>query len=505
MVDLMPILPLSRATIIGSAVGRAEVLIERGRELQRNGRADDAIKLYKRALELDPINAALLNDLGTAYGELNDNASATEFFNNALRIDPDYWDAWINRGIAASIFGYFDDSATCFERAIALQPEKGVGYFRLGGALFRLGRFQESLDAFDRCIVLMPSDPGAACNRGASLQALCRFEEAFAEFDRAIALLDAFPWAWLNKSLLLLLLGDLPAGFNLYERRWNLLPNRVKHSEQPLWLGEPDIAGKTLLLHWEQGFGDTLQFARYATIAAQAGARVILEVQKPMVEVMKTLKGVSLVVPQGEPLPDHDFHAPLGSLPLAFGTTLETIPAEVPYLTSDAARAAAWRERISHIDGYRIGLVWAGMSRDGNPELVATDRRRSMALAALGPLGSIPGCAFFSLQLGPPSEQETPAGLMLHDFTSHLSDFAETAALIANLDLVIAVDTSVVHLAGAMGKPVWMLNRFDTCWRWLLDRDDSPWYPTLRQFRQTRPGDWAGVVERVAKALRERG
>ena len=273
---------------------------------------------------------------------------------------------------------------------------------------------------------------------------------------------------------------------------------------QPLWLGDTNIAGKTLFIYAEQGLGDTIHGCRYVTMAAKAGARVILEVPAQLTELMRSLAGVAQLIGEGDPPPEHDLQCPIMSLPLAFGTTLETIPADVPYLHADPDKGAKWGGQLAALPGRRVGLVWAGGARIGSAEVLSADQRRSVPLAALAPLATIPDCTFVSLQLGPPSEQAAnpPAGMMLFDRTSELKSFADTAALIANLDLVISVDTATAHLAGALGKPIWLLNRFDTDWRWLLDRDDSPWYPTLRQFRQSKPGDWASVVQSVADALR---
>ncbi len=218
---------------------------------------------------------------------------------------------------------------------------------------------------------------------------------------------------------------------------------------------------------------------------------------------MSALPGITQIVACGDSLPPFDLHCPLMSLPRAFGTTLDSIPAATPYLAADRARAAAWRPRLAGLDGLRVGLVWAGGQRLDSPELAATDRRRSVALGTLAPLGEVSGVSFVSLQKDGPAAQAAhpPPGMVLHDFTADLHDFADTAPLVDGLDLVISVDTAVAHLAGALGKPVWLLNRFDTDWRWLRDREDSPWYPTLRQFRQPNPGDWTSVVGRLRDAL----
>jgi hypothetical protein len=288
-------------------------------------------------------------------------------------------------------------------------------------------------------------------------------------------------------------------------RAWLDSPRRPKGDyTRSRWLGETSIAGKTLFLVSDGGLGDALQFCRYATLAAEAGAHVILGVPNALGGLMRTLKGVARVVTDGDAVPEYDLNCAIMSLPLAFGTTVETIPAAVPYLHAEASAIAEWGDRLSGLRGQRIGLVWAGKSRPWDAIQVALDQRRSLRLATLSPLMSVPGCDFVSLQVGEPGEQAAnlPTGMALHDFTKEISTFSDTAALVANLDLVISVDTSTLHLAGAMGKPVWLLNRFDTCWRWMPERDDSPWYPSMRVFRQPRSGDWASVVQSVTVALR---
>jgi hypothetical protein len=277
------------------------------------------------------------------------------------------------------------------------------------------------------------------------------------------------------------------------------LASERRNFPAPLWKGETDL-GKTLLLHGEQGFGDTLQFCRYAAIAKTQGLRIVLEVQPPLRRLMSSLAGCDQVVARGDPLPDFDFHCPLLSLPRVLGTSdLDDIPTSVPYLQAEAKDEALWAGRIASLpDGVlRVGLAWAGAPRRESPVQAAFDRRRSLPLGALAPILALPGARFFSLQKG------VLAGPGLVDFMAEMKDFADTAALIANLDLVISVDTSVVHLAGALGKPVWLLNRFDTDWRWLVEGEETPWYPTMRLFRQRSSGDWAGVIDDVVRALRD--
>jgi len=267
---------------------------------------------------------------------------------------------------------------------------------------------------------------------------------------------------------------------------------------QPQWRGQ-SAEKRTLLIHAEQGLGDSLQFCRYAPLAAARGLKVVLEVQRPLVRLLRSLSGVELVVEAGGELPSFDFHCPMLSLPLALDTTLATVPSAAFYLQADRALIAAWRTRLAARPGLRIGLAWAGRSRIHASELAAVDRRRSIALDHLAPLFDLPGFQFFSLQKDDP---KAPADVPLTDFMDEMEDFADTAALIANLDLVISVDTAIAHLAAALGKPVWLLNRYDSCWRWLRTREDSPWYPSLRMFRQPAAGDWRTVIERVGAELR---
>jgi Glycosyltransferase family 9 (heptosyltransferase) len=305
-----------------------------------------------------------------------------------------------------------------------------------------------------------------------------------------------------------LLIGDLYRGWEKNEWRWET--EQIRHGKrsfpQPLWLGSDEIAGKSVLLHAEQGLGDTIQFCRYAPLVAARGARVILEVQAPLHDLLCTLSRAVQIVSAGDPLPDFDLHCPLLSLPLAFATRLETIPSATPYLSSQEGKTRAWRERLGQHEKPRIGVAWAGNPRKELPGANRIDGQRSIAFDRLAPLFQITTCEFFSLQKGDDAVRQLRDSILrqrVMDYTDDLHDFADTAALIENLDLVISVDTSVAHVAGALGKPFWLLNRYNTCWRWLLDREDSPWYPTARLFRQDATREWDSVVARIATALRD--
>jgi TPR repeat/Glycosyltransferase family 9 (heptosyltransferase)/Tetratricopeptide repeat len=385
--------------------------------------------------------------------------------------------------------------------AVDLEPDFPEGYNNLGTVFGEQARQPEAIACYRRAIDLQPDFPEAHNNLGTALRAQQRMDEAVASYRQAIGLHPDYAEAHSNLGMALLARGDMAAGWEEYEWRWKT-PHTIKARRdfaQPQWRGEP-AEGRTLLIHAEQGLGDTLQFCRYAPLAAAAGLRVILEVPRPLVRLVRGLRGVDRVVVRGEALPAFDLHCPMLSMPLALGTTVETIPGAVPYLHADAAQAAAWQARLGAManPGPRIGLVWAGSSRSHSPTGAALDRRRSIAADRLAPLFEQPGPHFFSLQKdGPPA----PAHFPLTDVMHEMGDFADTAALVANLDLMISVDTSVAHLAAALGKPVWLLDRFDPCWRWLIGRRDSPWYPTLRLYRQPHPGDWDSVLAEVARDL----
>lgn len=436
------------------------------------GRIDRAEALYLQALEAQPDNADALFLLSVLQHKRGNALEAVNLLTKALAIASNHPEACYNLGVALRDLGRPAEAEASYREALRLRPDCPETHNNLGVALSDLGRPAEALACYDRVLAIRPDDVSAHFGRSRPLLLRGEYAEGWREFE----------WRW---------------------RGGTAEKVKVRGFAEPQWRGK-DVTGKTLLLHAEQGFGDTLQFCRYASLVG-ATVRVILEVQSPLVRLCSSLAGVAQVVARGEPLPAFDLHCPLMSLPLAVGTTLDTIPSEVPYLTADPALVAGWRERLTCFHGLRVGLVWAGSLRP-EPELIAIDRRRSITLAMMAPLGEVSGVSFISLQKGEPAAQSANAGLglALHDFTASLQDFADTAALIEALDLVISVDTSVAHLAGALGKPIWLLNRFDTCWRWLLDRDDSPWYPQLRQFRQPSPGDWNSVMRAVRDALQRR-
>ncbi|HEY2177623.1 MAG TPA: tetratricopeptide repeat protein [Caulobacteraceae bacterium] len=463
------------------------------------GRPADAEASYRRALGIDPRLDAAHGNLANALRALRRPDEAEASYREALRLNPKSWDALNNLGVLLGELGRLAEAELCLAEAVRLRPDQPGSRRNLGAVLTRLSRSHEAEPLLRETVAMAPADADAHFNLGAALHDLRRMDEAVASYRQALRLDPDHGEVHGNLAYALLLQGEFEEGWREHEWRWRTrhMAGGERNLAAPRWNGEP-LDGRTLLLHAEQGLGDTLQFCRYAPLPA-AGGRVVLEVQAPLKRLMTSLTGVAEVVARGEPLPAFDVHAPLLSLPHVMGTTLASVPAQIPYLSADPAATDAWRERLAGLERLKAGLVWAGEPKIGYPELAAVDRRRSMALATLAPLFEVRGVSFVSLQKGAAGAQA--AGTPVNDFTAGIEDFADTAALVAGLDLVISVDTSVAHLAGAMGKRVWLLNRFDTCWRWLERGEDSPWYPSLRQFRQSAPDDWAGVVSRVKAAL----
>ena len=395
------------------------------------------------------------------------------------------------------------EAADQAREALRLRPGLAAAHNLLGAALVASGTMADAIAAFGAAVGCAPDGASGWSNLGKALAAEGEFTAAIAALDRACALRPADAQLGLNRAVALLKAGRLAEGWEAFEIRREMPGHeRVPPSLRlPAPLPPGGLAGRSILLIHEEGFGDTLQFIRYVPLLARQGARVLVQMPSELARLAARVAGVTAVLPLGPP-PRCDFRAPFQSLPRSFGTTLGTIPAALPYVSPDPAEAAAWAARLSALPGRRIGLVWSGAPRPGNPAAVATDRLRSLPLAALAPLAALRGISFVSLQKGEAAaEAASPPGFALHDPMGSVTDFATTAAIIANLEAVVSVDTAVVHLAGAMGKPVFLLDRHDNCWRWLHGRSDSPWYPRLRRFAQPRPGAWPEVVAAVAAAL----
>jgi tetratricopeptide (TPR) repeat protein len=463
----------------------------------------EALASYDRAVGLQPAFAEAWINRGAVLERLRRTEESAASFERATGARPDLAAAHANLAKVLNDLKHSDAALVAAERAIALEPGSAAAHNHRALALFDLRRLDEALAAADHAIALDPAYAEAHNSRAITLFDLRRLEAAVASSEAAIAIRPDFAAAHLNRATSLLSLGDLKQGFEEYRWRW-----RVNGFQPPVaalrpeWAGQ-DLRGKRVLVHGEQGFGDHLQFVRYLRRVAAGAAQTTLLTEPALARLFaRSLLGVH-VVSEAPREDEFDLQVAIMDLPRAFGTTLETVPADIPYLAHDPAGAARWAERLAGLPGLKVGVVWAGDTHAGRPAGAAVDRRRSLRLAQLAPLARVPGLSFISLQKGPPAEQaaDPPLGLRLTDFTAELTDFADTADLIAALDLVIAVDTAVAHLAGALGKPVWILSRYEGDWRWLNGREDSPWYPTARLFHQRSAGAWDEVVERLAAAL----
>ena len=442
-------------------------------------------------------DASYYYNLGIGFHKHKQFESAVAAYDKAVALNPSYVDAWSNRGAALRALGQFESAVASYDKAIALNPSYIEAWYNRGNALRDLRQLEAALESYSRAIDLDPSYLNSYSNSGYVLKELKRFGEALASYDKVIALDSSNADAYWNKALILLLVGDYEKGLALYEWRWKneKLSLQERICSQPLWLGRESLSGKTILLHCEQGLGDTIQFCRYVKMVAELGARVVLEVQKPLVSLLGQIEGVAEVVQQGRALPSFDMHCPLMSLPLAFNTTVESIPRASEYLKSDPMKVAERRRRLGTESRPRIGLVWSGNSQHTH------DRHRSIELAEL--MKWLPP-EFQYVSLQKELREVDRETLRSHDivhFGEELRDFSDTAALCEAMDLVISVDTGVAHLAAALGRPTWVLLPFDPDWRWLLDRDDTPWYPGMSLYRQKSPGDWVSVFYRLGSGL----
>ncbi|MCG2645514.1 MULTISPECIES: tetratricopeptide repeat protein [Bradyrhizobium] len=490
--------PLDRAVTVRP--GMAEAHNSLGNSYRGLGQHTRALVSYGKASALEPMSAAFVNNVATTLLDLGRPAEALELFERASESKPGSAEICNNRGNALAALKRFQDAASWFEKAIELKPTFAAAYNGRGHALFQLGFPELAIRCFEQAASLQPDAPSTLNNLGYGLKMTGRIDDALKRFEAAQMAAPAHPDANFNESLTRLLLGDFERGWAKYEWRWKVDRRdelQAKFSK-PRWLGLEDLRDKTILLYSEQGFGDTIQFCRYANLIRARGATVILAVETPLVPLLSTLPHGYEIVDKDGALPDHDFCSPLLSLPLALGTRLSTIPADTPYLTADPDKVERWRARLGQEGKLRIGIVWSG-----NP-LHRLDRDRSFGLEQLLGLLS-PDVELVSLQKDISSKDRLVLDqLCIMHFGDELNDFSDTAGLAATLDLVISVDTSIAHLAGAIGQPVWILLPYIPDWRWLLGRDDSPWYPTARLFRQTRPGDWEEVMARVLLALKQR-
>lgn len=514
-------------------------LYQQALAFQQQGNLDQAIRLFMDILAMLPANPDLQRLLGVAECQRGNLDLGLSWLNKALAGDSANPFLHVNIGLACYKLGRQNEALLHLQKSISLDPNCIDGYFNLGNLQTDLGNYREANLCFDECIKLRGGaedyyNKGQVLQRqGKLLEAesfFCtaiekndsrsenyvalgnvRYEKgdylnALTAYEQGIQLNSACGSAYWNKSITNLLLGNYEQGW--VDFQWRPGAERLLRDSDTskLWLGDFSIDRKTVLIVSEHGLGDTMQFARYIEYVLQQGANVVFEVQPPLVELMKA-SGMGRVIPQGCLRPAYDFYCPLLSLPLACKSLQLEIPGKIPYLNATLDKTRFWSDKLSVYQGLKVGLVWSGGFHEGNPEHWAVNARRNIPLAEFSVL-NMEGVVFFSLQKGQLAcdelrEQERTgwSGPKIHDFTDQLNDFSDTAAFVANLDLIISVDTSVVHLAGGLGKTVWLLNRFDTCWRWLLNRSDSPWYPDATIFRQSAPGDWTGVMEDVRERL----
>jgi tetratricopeptide (TPR) repeat protein len=502
--------------------------------LLKQGRREEALKAFDKAIQLKPDDAALWKQMGDALLELQRYDHALLSFQHVLKLDPRNQDAAYKSGVLLSDVGRFEEAAACldvcddvlpnhavtlqararalfglkkYERSLAdhlqantLRPGDADTLNNIGDCLQSLGRGEEALVWFNRALERLPDSIEILNNKASVLGQLQRFDEALALFDQIRTCHPANAMTDWHLAFLKMLLGDFEAGWAGREARWTIPdPAPYPKFSQPMWLGQESIQGKTILIHVDEGLGDTIQFIRYAPMLAGRGARVILVVERPLVLLLSGFPGVSKCLAfSDEPLPAFDMHCPIGTLPMVFGTRLDSIPAETSYLPSpDEARIQAWDERLGSHDRLRVGLVWSGNPSHRN------DHNRSMSLRVLSRLLDI-DATFVSLQKDPrPNDKAELDQTGIIDWTAEFKDLADTAALVKCLDLVITVDTSVAHLAAALGCPTWILLPWTPDYRWLLGRDDSPWYPTVRLFRQSETRDYASVIDRMRLELLE--
>jgi hypothetical protein len=469
----------------------------------RRGRLEVALAHIQAALKSDLSRADGFASLGLVFHSLKQFQRALVSYEAGLRIASDDPELLNGRGVALLELKRPREALESFDRLLLFNPDHLDALGNRGNALLRLNRVAEALASYDKALQFAPNSAPLLAHRAAALRRLDRPHEALMSAQSALLSKPDFAHARFVEGVARLTMGDFAAGWRAYEARWQVgwLVSQRRDYGAPLWLGEQSIDGKTILLHAEQGLGDTIQFARYASLLAARGTKVVLEVQAPLVRLLSRLQGVAAVIAREQPLPAYDFHCPLLSLPLACGTTLETIPAAIPYLAPAAADVATWKMQLPQQRQLRVGLVWSGERSHDN------DLNRSMRLAMFEPLLDLPGVAFVSLQH---EVREEDVALLqsrpdIRQIGPQLKDFADTAAAIAALDAVIAVDTAVAHLAGAMGKPLFLLLPFAADFRWLRERADSPWYPTARLFRQAQFGDWAGAVNALAGEVMQLG
>jgi tetratricopeptide (TPR) repeat protein len=479
----------------------AEAHYNRGVVLKELNRYQDAVNSYTSAFSLKSDYVDAYNNCGNVFITLKRFEEALACFQKAIEINPNYAYAYNGLGNVLMELKRFDEALVSYEKAIALNSASPFPHNGMGNVLQELKRFDDAILGYEKVMSLVPTSAGAYTNKGLAMQGLRNFDEAVQNFDKAIELNPEMADPHWNKALLKILRGEYEEGWQLYEyRRYKQdLKDSYPTFKQPLWLGQTPVSNQVLYIYPEQGLGDFIHFCRYVPLVEKLGAKVILKVPDPLYGMIKTMGLNARIVRNNEKVDEFDFHCPIMSLPLAFKTTLETIPSNTPYFFSDQFKKSYWERKFTYAaNSLKVGLVWSG-SKDHKK-----DHDRSLRLEQLNPIFDLP-LALFSLQRDVREEDQITLSRLtqIQQYSEELNDFSDTAAMIDNLDLIITVDTSVAHLAGAMAKDVWILISHLPDYRWMLDRDDSPWYPTARLFRQPDVGDWESVIDNVKKALED--
>ena len=477
--------------------------------LQGMERYDEALEIYSKGVSIVQDYAELHYNYGVLLHHLNKIDEAIISYDKVTEIDPTYITAYNNRGVILHNLEQYDEALKNFNKALDINPNYENAYFNRGNVYAEKRLWELALTDYNKAIELSPTFFDAHFNKANTLREVKQFEEAYELYEfvtNNIPVLDEAHW---NKSYVKLIQGDYELGFKYYEYRWEYRKMKaiIRNFKQPKWLGQTSIAGKTLFIYPEQGFGDSLQFFRYIPLVVQLGATVIIAVNKELLGVIPNYENVTIIT-DDDSLPDFDYHIPLMSLAMVFKTTINTIPAKIPYLSIDDDKKKFWADKLGTKTKPRIGLVWSGGFRTTEPDTWQMNERRNIKLSLLKELNSV-DVEYYSLQKGPDSEAQLKelkdnnwGGPTIIDYSSEFNSFADTGGLIEQLDLVIAVDTSTAHLAAALGKPVWLFNRYDGCWRWHHNRTDSPWYPTVTIFNQQIEGEWEPVIQEVVAKLK---
>jgi tetratricopeptide (TPR) repeat protein len=486
-------------------------LIDQAEQYFQAGNFEEAKKKLTYVLNAQPENLDALEILGIICANSGELPQAIKHFEKITELEPDYAEAWSNHGLTLQELKQYDQALASYDKAISLKPDYAGAWYNRGNALQELKQYAKALASYDKAISLKPDFAEAWSNRGVTLQDLKQHGQALASYDKAISLKPNYAGYFWNKSQVQLLTSDFQGGWTNYEYRWLCRQNiyNKPHQNIPSLTSLSNLQSSTVLVWWEQGLGDTIQFSRYVTLLANLGANVVFDVQAPLKSLLKhSFPGIKIIT-RDEAVSGIDFQIPLMSLPLVFKTELKTIPSSASYLKSDPLKVENWKTKLPPGNKLKVGLVWNGGLIPNHPELWGVNERRNIPIKVISNGLREVDVVFYSLQKGDPAESEIkghelkyfPNGNFVN-FADRLFDFTDTAALIENLDLVIGVDTSTTHLSAALGKPTWLLNRSDTCWRWLLDRQDSPWYPSVKIFRQPKAGDWESVIQDVISDLK---